>query len=137
MNGIRLEYEDVVDLTGDDNEGDNIVKAYCEDLIEYDNAVDLLIEVAGIDGEDAESWLDTAKYDQKVEDFDNEYLKEAMVPGMFDINYVNKAITNLKKAQENWKPSPKGVHLYKRIDTAIEELTEVLNEMCKLRREYY
>jgi len=65
----EVSYEDVVAMTGDDTEGDNVVDAYCDGKISFDDAVRILSEeLKTMSASDAEDWLDTVAYDKKVDE---------------------------------------------------------------------
>lgn len=69
-----MSYEDLCDLRGEDYEDTMVVDAYLDDQIDWDNAVQLLVEL-GRSQEDAEDWLSTCTYDQKEEEAEREYLE--------------------------------------------------------------
>jgi len=67
-----MSYSDLCKLRDEDYEDTMIVDSYFDDQIDWDNAVQLLIEF-GRSKEEAEEHLSTCSYDQKVDDEESEY----------------------------------------------------------------
>jgi hypothetical protein len=67
-------YDDVVEITGDDNEGGNVYDCVRDKVLDFDNGVNILVNELGFKKEVAEDWLTEACWESKEnEDEDSDF----------------------------------------------------------------